>query len=216
MKVATICVGLPREVQWQGKTVSTAIFKDPVTGPVSVRKHNLADDAQADLTVHGGEHKAIYSYAAEHYGWWRTRLAQPELAHGAFGENLTTLGLDEATVCVGDRFRFGSCVLEAAQPRLPCFKLAIKFNDPTMTILKTFLESGRIGIYYRVVDEGLVAAGDVIEKVYSHPAGVAISEVLALTKGPLELEKILGLLELETLCPRIRQKLENRVLSASS
>ncbi|MBI3558213.1 MAG: MOSC domain-containing protein [Deltaproteobacteria bacterium] len=211
MKVASICVGVPREVQWQGKTVSTGIFKSQVEGPVRVRMLNLDGDEQADLTVHGGEHKAVYTYAAEYYDWWRTKLAQPELGFGAFGENFTTVGLDETTVCVGDRFRFGGCVLEAAQPRMPCFKLGIRFNDPS--ILKTFLDSGRLGIYFRVVDEGMVATGDGIEKIFAHPAQLPVFEVRALTKGPLQKDKVTELLTLKTLCPRIRQKLETRLQS---
>ena len=211
MKVASICVGLPCDVQWQGRTISTGIFKSPTDTPVMVRKLNLDGDAQADLTVHGGEHKAVYSYAAEYYDWWRGEIAQPELAYGAFGENFTTLGLDETTVGVGDRFRFGGCVLEAAQPRLPCFKLGIKFDD--QSILKTFMESERWGIYYRVLSEGLVAPDAVIEKIYEHPARVLVFEVLTLAKGPHQPEKIRAMLALPTLCPRIRKKLEARALS---
>src|SRR5438093_6407740 len=128
MRIVSVTVGLPRQVTWRGKAIRTGIFKQPVAGRVAVRALNLDGDRQADLTVHGGRDKAVYAYPAEHYAYWRAQLPGVELAHGAFGENLTTEGLLEDDVQVGDRFRVGSAELIATQPRLPCYKLPARFQ----------------------------------------------------------------------------------------
>src|SRR5215467_16028683 len=132
MKIVSVNVGLPREVIWKGITVQTAIFKETVTGAVSIRELNLAGDQQADLTVHGGSKKAVYAYPAEHYGYWGKQLSDDSLPWGAFGENLTTEGLCEDTLCIGDVLRVGSAVLQITQPRMPCYKLEIKFTRDDM------------------------------------------------------------------------------------
>src|SRR6058998_41313 len=132
MKVVSINVGLPREVEWRGKTVRTSIFKEPVTGPVRVERLNLAGDRQSDLTVHGGADKAVYVYPAEHYAFWREKLPGIELSWGSFGENLTVEGLDEATVQIGDRLQIGSAAFVVTQPRMPCYKLAVRFDQLEM------------------------------------------------------------------------------------
>jgi len=139
MKIVSVNVGLPREVVWKGTTVQTAIFKEPVAGPVPIRELNLAGDQQADLIVHGGSDKAVYGYPAEHYEYWRKQLPNTSLSWGAFGENLTTEGLWEDMLCIGDLLRVGSAVLQLTQPRMPCYKLELRFNRNDM--IKRFLLS---------------------------------------------------------------------------
>jgi len=154
MKIVSVNVGLPREVSWKGRTVQTAIFKEPVAGAVTIRELNLAGDQQADLTVHGGLEKAVYAYPAEHYEYWRKELSDVSLSWGAFGENLTTEGLREDTLCIGDVLRVGSAVLQITQPRMPCYKLELRFDRDDM--IKRFLASGRSGFYFSVIErEGM-------------------------------------------------------------
>jgi MOSC domain-containing protein YiiM len=158
MHIISVNVGLPREVDWKGKRVSTGIFKEPVAGRVVARRLNLDGDRQADLTVHGGEEKAVYVYPAEHYDYWRQELPTTALPWGVFGENLTTSGLLEEAVNVGDQFRVGAALLQATQPRLPCYKLGIKFGREDM--VRRFLTGGRYGWYVAVIEEGEIGAGD--------------------------------------------------------
>ena len=181
MKIVSVNVGLPREVVWKGITVQTAIFKEPVTGAVSIRELNLAGDQQADLTVHGGSKKAVYAYPAEHYGYWGKQLSDDSLPWGAFGENLTTEGLWEDTLCIGDVLRVGSAVLQITQPRMPCYKLEIKFNRDDM--IKRFLLSGRSGFYFSVIERGDVAAGSKVEILDRDPDGVTVSDIVRLYLG---------------------------------
>jgi len=176
MKLLTVSVGTPREVQDERRgAVRTGIWKAPVGGPVRLTRLNLAGDGQADLVNHGGLDKAVYAYPSEHYPLWRSELARPELAPGAFGENLTTEGLREDAVCIGDRFRIGTAVLEVSQPRSPCFKLGIRFGDPRM--VKRFQASGRSGFYLRVIEEGVLAAGDAIARIAAGAGGLTVFEV---------------------------------------
>jgi MOSC domain-containing protein YiiM len=163
MKVVSVNVGLPRDVVSKGRSVTTAIFKEPVEGRVQLRTLNLDGDRLADLKVHGGVHKAVYAYPAEHYDYWRRELPGVELPWGMFGENLTVEGLLEREVNIGDQFRIGSAELVVTQPRLPCYKLAVKFGRDD--IIKRFLESGRTGFYVAVQKEGEVGAGDSIEMI---------------------------------------------------
>src|SRR5689334_2486460 len=144
MKIVSLNVGLPREVIWKGRSVLTGIFKEPVRGTIKVRALNLDGDKQADLTVHGGRDKAVYAYAAEHYDYWRKQLPEMNLPFGMFGENLTTEGLLETEVNIGDRLRIGSVLFEVTQPRMPCYKLALKFGRDD--IIKRFLQSERSGM----------------------------------------------------------------------
>ena len=181
MRIVSVNVGLPRAVTWRGKTVTTAIFKEPVAGRVALRSLNLDGDRQADLTVHGGREKAVYAYPVEHYRHWRTELADAALPYGAFGENLTTEGLREDAVHVGDRFRIGSTEMLVTQPRLPCYKLGIRFGRADM--VKRFLASGRTGFYLAVLREGEVGAGDAIELVARDEPGVSIAEITRLYVG---------------------------------
>jgi len=165
-----------------GATVLTSIFKSPVEGRVAVRRHNIEGDRQSDLTVHGGPNKAVYCYPAEHYDYWKERLPDHDLSvYGAFGENLTTSGILEDDVWIGDRFRAGSAVLQVTQPRMPCFKLGIRFNLATM--VKLFWQSGRSGFYFSIVEEGSLAAGDAIERVARGPEEITVADVVRLYRG---------------------------------
>ncbi len=178
MKLISVNVGLPRDVEWRGRTVTTGIFKSPVKGRVRVRTLNLDGDRQADLSVHGGPDKAVYAYPAEHYEYWRQELPGVDLPPGSFGENLTTEGLQETEVRIGDRYRVGSTVVKVTQPRMPCSKLGVKFGRDDM--VKRFLASERTGFYFAVVQEGDVAAGDAIEPLERAPHEVTVSEITRL------------------------------------
>lgn len=179
MKIASVNVGLPRDVMWHGRNVATAIFKPPVQGRVALRKLNLDGDRQADLSVHGGEFKAVYCYPLAHYDYWKAELPGRELPFGMFGENFTVAdGLLEDSVHIGDRFSVGSAELVVTQPRLPCYKLGLKFQADDM--VERFLASGRTGFYLAVTREGEVGAGDEITPIAREPNAVAISEITRL------------------------------------
>jgi len=192
-RVLSVNVGLPQNVQTGNTTVLTSIFKQPVDGRVAVRRHNLDGDRQSDLKVHGGPHKAVYCYPSEHYVFWRQALPDADLPYGMFGENLTTAGLAEESVYIGDTFRFGSAVLQVTQPRMPCFKLGIRFDRPD--IVQRFWRSGRSGIYFSVVEEGEVAAGDSLERTAAAEDSVSVADVVRLYRGdeksPVLLERAL-------------------------
>jgi MOSC domain-containing protein YiiM len=176
VKVLSVNVGLPREVVADDRLVRTSIFKSAVSGRVAIRGHNLVGDRQSDLSVHGGRAKAVYAYPYEHYEFWRAQLSVVDLQPGNFGENLTIDGLLEADVHIGDRLKIGSSELIVTQPRLPCYKLGIRFGRPDM--VKRFLDSGRSGFYLSVAVEGDVAAGDAIEITERHAAAISIPELL--------------------------------------
>jgi MOSC domain-containing protein YiiM len=178
MRVVSVNVGKPREVEWKGKIVSTSIFKEPVTGRVAMRRLNLDGDRQADLSVHGGPEKAVYVYPAEHYQFWRNEFPNMELPWSMFGENLTVEGLQEDTVNIGDQFRIGSARVVVTQPRMPCYKLGIKFKRDD--ILKRFLVSGRSGFYLAVLEEGEVEAGDPITLIKRNENGVTVADITRL------------------------------------
>lgn len=178
MQIISINVGLPRTVTWKGRPVTTGIFKAPVSGPVAVRTLNLDGDRQADLSVHGGPDKAVYAYASEHYGYWRAELPELELDWGAFGENLTTEGLIEDEVRIGDRFRIGTAELVATQPRQPCYKLEVRFDRDDM--VKRFVRAGRHGVYFAVAREGIVTPGDRIEPLDRDPNDVTVADIARL------------------------------------
>ena len=178
MKILSVNVGLPREVSWQGKMITMGIFKEPVAGPIMLRKLNLEGDQQADLSVHGGVSKAVYAYPSEHYGYWRSELPGTDLPWGMFGENFTTEGLFEKAVYIGDRFRIGETEVMATEPRMPCFKLGIKFGRAD--IIKRFLASRRSGLYFSVVCEGVVAAGDAIELIERKQEEVSVTDIVRL------------------------------------
>jgi MOSC domain-containing protein YiiM len=181
MNIVSVNVGLPRKVVWKGITVQTAIFKEPVAGAAAIRELNLDGDQQADLTVHGGLEKAVYAYPAEHYQYWRDQLSDASLSWGAFGENLTILGLREDTVHIGDLLKVGCAVLRVTQPRMPCYKLQLRFNRDDM--IKRFLVSGRSGFYFSVANPGDVAAGSRVEILDRDPGGVAVADIVSLYLG---------------------------------
>src|SRR5882757_4831605 len=175
MKIISLNVGLPREVIWHGISVTTGIYKEPVAGRVALRKLNLDGDRQADLTVHGGEYKAVYCYPVEHYEYWKKEWPGRELPMGMFGENFTVQGLFENDVHLGDRFSVGTAEVVVTQPRLPCYKLGVRFGSDDM--VKRFLASGRTGFYVAVVREGEVGVGDEMKVIARETNSVAVSEI---------------------------------------
>jgi len=178
MKVVSLNVGLPREVEWGGYIVTTGIYKQPVEGRVALRKLNLDGDRQADLTVHGGEYKAVYCYPLAHYEYWKKELPGRELPLAIFGENFTTDGMLEDSVHLGDTFSVGSAEVIVTQPRLPCYKLGIRFQSDDM--VKRFIASARTGFYLAVTREGEVGAGDDIKTIARDPNAVPVSEITRL------------------------------------
>jgi len=198
MEVVSVNVGLPRQVTWKGEVVTTGIFKQSVDGRVDVAGVNLAGDRQADLTVHGGDDKAVYVYPSEHYPYWREELGR-DLPWGMFGENLTVfhVGLEDE-IAIGDRLRIGSAEFVVTQPRLPCFKLGIRFDDAGM--VRRFLASARTGYYLRIVSEGDVGRGDRAEVIAPHPAHVPVSEITRLVaRDRTDVEGLRRVLALEVL-----------------
>ncbi|MET0501937.1 MAG: MOSC domain-containing protein [Candidatus Binatia bacterium] len=178
MKLISVNVGLPRVARSNGDSVTTGIFKEPVAGRVMLRTLNLDGDRQADLSVHGGPSKAVYVYPAEHYDYWKRELPEMELPWGMFGENFTATGLVESELNVGDQFRVGSALVMVTEPRMPCYKLGIRFNR--RDILKRFLASGRTGFYFAVLQEGEVGAGDPIELIKSNEGSIKVSDITRL------------------------------------
>jgi MOSC domain-containing protein YiiM len=178
LKILSLNVGLPRQVRFQDELVTTGIFKEPVRGRVKLRKLNLEGDKQADLTVHGGVDKAVYAYAGEHYSYWRQELPGKLLPWGMFGENFTTEGMFEETVNIGDQFRVGTAKLVATQPRMPCYKLGVRFGN--MDIIKRFLASGLTGVYFKVVKEGELEQGDEIRLIKKNENSLTIKDIVRL------------------------------------
>jgi len=177
MKIISLNVGLPRLVLRNGEPVSTGIFKEPVAGRLMLRTLNLDGDRQSDLSVHGGPQKAVYAYPSEHYDFWKRELPEMNLPWGMFGENFTTEGMFEETN-VGDTFRIGSAEVMVTQPRMPCYKLGIRFGRTD--IIKRFLVSERTGFYFSVLKEGEVGAGDEFELIKKNASGVRVVDVTRL------------------------------------
>ena len=175
MKVLSLNVGLPRRVLVRDREVVTAIFKSPVDGPLMLYRLNFDGDRQADLEVHGGTNKAVYAYPSEHYGYWRGQLPEVDFNWGHFGENVTTEDLREEDALIGDVYRMGQAVVKVTQPRMPCYKLGIRFGRDDM--VKRFLASARSGIYFSVLEQGLVNRGDAIEKISTPSDGISIRDV---------------------------------------
>ncbi len=195
-KVVSVNVGLPRKARWMGVEITTSIFKEPVAGPVRLRPHNLDGDRQSDLSLHGGPNKAVYAYPVEHYSFWREDLPGLSLSWGHFGENLTVEGLGEEAVSVGDRLRIGTAEVRVTMPRLPCFKLGLRFgrND----IVRRFLLSGRTGFYLAVEREGEVEAGSEVEILEAQPRSMTVAELARLhgrDRGDVELLRRAAALE---------------------
>jgi MOSC domain-containing protein YiiM len=178
VNLISLNTGLPREVTWHGQLVTTGIYKQPVEGRVALRKLNLDGDRQADLTVHGGEYKAVYCYPVEHYDYWKRKLPGRDLPMAIFGENFTTDGLQEDSIHLGDQLAVGSAEMVVTQPRLPCYKLGLRFQSDDM--VKRFLASRRTGFYLAVTREGQVGAGDEIEVLARDPNAVSVSEITRL------------------------------------
>jgi MOSC domain-containing protein YiiM len=178
MKLISVNVGLPRIIMSNGEPVSTGIFKVPVSGRVKLRTLNLDGDRQADLSVHGGPNKAVYGYPSEHYEFWKKELPEMSLPWGMFGENFTTEGLFESGLNIGDKFRIGTAVVMVTEPRLPCYKLGLKFGRSD--IIRRFLASERTGFYFAVLQEGELGAEDQFEVMQKNEDGVRVSDITRL------------------------------------
>ena len=217
MKIISLNVGLPREVSWHGRIVTTGIFKEPVAGRVMMRKLDLDGDRQADLTVHGGEYKAVYCYPVEHYAYWKKELPGRELAMGMFGENLTTEGMLENEVHLGDRFSIGAAEVIVTQPRLPCYKLGVRFGADDM--VKRFLASARTGFYLAVTREGEVGAGDEITLISRDANAVPVSEItrlyIAKRFAPDDLDSLSRAMKVEALPEDWKEYFSERLQKAN-
>jgi MOSC domain-containing protein YiiM len=185
-RILTVYVGRPKIVEHRGRYVSTAIFKTQVEGKIALTKLNLQGDEQADLTVHGGPDKALYAYPSEHYPWWRQQMPDVDFPHGKFGENLTTEGLLESDVCIGDEYQVGTAVIKVSQPRLPCYKLGIRFGRAD--VIKKFMRSGRSGIYFSVLQEGELSAGDEIKFLRGDDYHINVQQIARLFTGQDEVD----------------------------
>jgi MOSC domain-containing protein YiiM len=215
MQLLSVNTALPQDITWQGRVVRTSIFKQPIAGPVEVLATHLAGDGQADLRVHGGPDKAVYAYPQEHWEYWRQRLPTDQLTPGAFGENLTTAGLLESEVRVGDCFQVGTAVLLAVQPRRPCVKLGIRLQRPA--VVQEFEQARRSGIYFRVQQPGVLRAGDVITLVQGSPYPSTIRDMVdCLAPGPHDQAKVQALLATPYLTPSWRERLLGLLTSAAS
>jgi len=213
MKVMSVNVGVPREIEWRGEVVRTSIFKAPVAGRVRVGRLNIQGDQQSDLTVHGGTGKAVYAYPSEHYAYWRKALPGIDLPWGAFGENLTTEGLLEGKLHIGDRIRAGSAEFVVTQPRMPCFKLALRFGRPDM--VKRFHRSGRTGFYLAVAQEGEVAAGDPVGVLTEDENRVTVTDVFELhSSNVMNLNLLRRASRLSALPESWREEFRERLLSS--
>jgi MOSC domain-containing protein YiiM len=210
MQVLHVNLAQPQTVFINGKDVSTGINKVEAEGPVQVGRLGLEGDGQADLTVHGGPHQAVYAYPIEHYAFWENELGIGPLESGAFGENLTLKGLIETDACIGDILGIGGLVLQITSARIPCFKLGNKLNRPD--ILKPFLQSGRSGFYFRVLQEAPVSAGGNIEILERDSRKVTVRELLGMHRlGEGSPESIRLALEIDALAPLVRKDLESRL-----
>ena len=181
-RLLSVNVGLPRDILWQGRTVHTAVWKEPVQGRRIVRQLNIDGDGQGDLKGHGGEHRAVFVYQVQSYDYWRRQLGRTDLTYGAFGENFTVEGLSDNEVCIGDRYRIGGALLEVTQPRVTCYRVGIRLNEPRMAAL--LVTHNRPGFYCRVLEEGEVGAGDEIMRVMQGPESMTVAQVDALLYKP--------------------------------
>jgi MOSC domain-containing protein YiiM len=215
MRIISLNAGLPRTVISHGRQVTTGIFKSPVPGPLMLRRLNLDGDRQADLENHGGRDKAVYAYPSEHYEFWRGELPGMELPWSMFGENLTTEGLKEENACIGDHFRIGEAVVTVTQPRIPCYKLGIRFGRDD--IVKRFLASRRSGIYFSVQEEGLVNVGDAIERIYSSEHGITVAEInRVFVNGSEDLDAVRRIVRLEILPSGLQNDFIQQLIAAEA
>ena len=181
-RLLSVNVGLPRDIQWQGKTVHTGVWKAPVPGRRMVRRLNIDGDGQGDLQGHGGEHRAVFVYQIDSYRYWQAQLGRADFAYGQFGENFTVDGLPDTEVCIGDHYRIGSALFEVTQPRVTCYRVGIRMNEPRMAAL--LVAHHRPGFYFRVLEEGEVEANDEIVKVLAGPERLTVAEIDALLYLP--------------------------------
>ena len=209
MKLISVNIGRPRPVPHEGRVVSTGIFKEPVAGPVFLRRLNLDGDGQADLRVHGGADKAVYAYPYEHYAFWAGELGRDDFAHGQFGENFTITGWLEDTVCIGDEFRIGAARVQVTQPRSPCFKLGIRMGDDQFPA--RFAAANRTGFYLRVLQEGRVSAGDAIERVAHDAGSLSVRDVFRLRHDRGTREEYERAVKLSALSPSWRAVFEKQL-----
>ncbi len=214
MNVVSVNVGMPREVEWNGKTISTGIYKEPVSGPIELKKLNLQGDAQADLSVHGGPNMAVYAYSANHYAYWKSQLPDHEFNWGAFGENLTVDGCLDDEIFIGDQLRIGTAELQVTQPRVPCFKLGIRFGDQAM--VKRFMDSKKFGFYFRVLKEGEIQAGDSIEFLEQDKGKVSVSDIMTLYLNSDERELMKRAVDVEALPESWRTHFEKTLSDGAS
>lgn len=213
MKLLSVNVSLPKEVPYRDKTTSTGIFKVPVSGRVMLRTLNLDGDGQADLKNHGGIYKAVYAYSIEHYDYWKRELGRNDFTFGQFGENFTVEEMLDDHIHIGDQFRVGTALVEVTQPRVPCFKLGIKMDSAQFP--KLFLNSGRLGFYLRVLQEGEVGAGDNIERTTIGPERMTVREVCRLLYfDPQNLEGAKRALRVRALSSEWREPFEERLSRA--
>lgn len=211
MQLLSISLGLPRTVDHNGKPVLTGIFKQPVTGPVSVKSAGLEGDGQADLQNHGGLNKAIYVYTVENYAYWQQALGRTAMPHGQFGENFTVDGMPDEAICIGDTFKLGNIIVQVTQPRVPCFKLGLRMGFPEF--VGQFMTSGRVGFYWRVLQTGSVCAGDMIEQINADPEKLNIRDaMLAMQEGPRQQEVIHRALSIAALSDAWRDSLQRRLV----
>jgi len=210
MKILSVNVGRPRPIRWEGRVALSGIYKTPVQGPVQVRTLNLEGDQQADLSVHGGVHKAVYAYPSEHYPFWQSLYPARVLEWGAFGENLTTEGLLESSAGVGDTLQIGTAILVVVQPRLPCYKLAAKFEDAG--ILERFTGSGRSGIYFAVEKEGELQKGASAKWIFRGENPFTIADAMRLFNGEnVPFERLEKALKVKQLPDSWRKRIEARI-----
>ena len=209
-RLLSVNVSLPMEVEYQGKKFQTGIYKEPIAGPVQASRLNLDGDGQADLVGHGGEQRAVHVYSFDNYSYWQTELGREEFPYGQFGENFTVTELADQNVHVGDRFQIGTAQFEVTQPRVPCQKLAMKMDSPGF--VKLIMKSGRLGFYFRVLQEGKVDTGDDIECVHRHPIQMSITEIHELMYFDKQnLTDIERALQIDALSPGWRESFEDRL-----
>jgi MOSC domain-containing protein YiiM len=213
--LVSVNVGLPRDIDWKGRIVHTAIWKNPLHGPCHVGRLNLEGDGQGDLGGHGGEQRAVFVYQLESYRYWQEQLQRTDFVHGQFGENFTIEGLPDDLVCIGDRYQIGSAIFEVTQPRVTCYRVGIRMNEPRMPSLLT--SSGRPGFYFRVLEEGEVGADDEIVKVGEAKERMTVAETNALLYSPKHARDLLErALRIEALSPGWRASFEALLQSPAS
>src|SRR6201993_967618 len=214
-QLLSVNVGLPRDIDWKGKTVCTAVWKNAVHGRRKVGKLNIEGDGQGDLRGHGGEHRAVLVYQIDSYRYWEKQLGRSDFVFGQFGENFTVEGLPDDEVCIGDRYRIGSALFEVTQPRVTCYRVGIRMNEPRMPAMLT--SSGRPGFYFRVLREGEVGAGDEIAKVGEAKERMTVAEINALLySSDHSRDKLERALRVEALSPGWRSSFEALLLQSET